>query len=97
MVCTRCIGTGEIDSHAEKPVVIRCPRCLGLAWLWSDGRPATICPGGAAIVNLITGHHEALPCGRRHAQCPGCDRDRADIGNDDDITRTLNAQPPRTP
>ena len=63
-----------------------CARCFGFGWVWSDGKPPTICPGGGA--RPYVSRPELLPCGRGSRLCPGCDRPSLEIGDDDDRART---------
>lgn len=76
--CSRCQGRGE-----------GCKLCIGRGVLWSDGRPMTSCPGGRA--NPPSWARPGLACGRRGAQCPGCDRDTDIIGLDEDVRRDVDA------
>lgn len=79
--CDRCHGTGAGGA---------CKRCLGFGWMWSDGRPPTMCPGGGMAPNVST--PKTLPCGRDNDTCPGCDRSTDIIGLDEDVKRTVEVR-----
>lgn len=86
-VCPECRGL--IDPETL------CATCIGSGWIWSDGVPATVCPGGAASTpgSVEMGRDvKDLPCGRTSERCPGCDRAVADIGTPEDRARTVEWQ-----
>ena len=83
-VCPDCRGL--IDPETL------CATCIGSGWIWSDGVPATVCPGGASSTpgSVETGRDVTdLPCGRTGERCPGCDRAVGDIGTPEDRARTV--------
>ena len=86
-VCETCRGL--IDPETL------CATCIGSGWIWGDGVPATMCPGGGAApaYALTTGKAPTdLPCGRSGETCPGCDRKASDIGGPEDRQRTIDWQ-----
>jgi SOS-response transcriptional repressor LexA len=85
-MCSRCHGTGRRSS------VTLCLSCLGYGWTWLDGVPPTLCPGGGVAPKIEHERMTKVPCGRRGATCPGCDRARTAIGTDEDRARTLQAR-----
>ncbi len=86
-VCPDCRGLSDPETL--------CQTCIGSGWIWSDGVPATVCPGGAASTpgSVEMGRDvKDLPCGRTGERCPGCGRFSADIGTPEDRARTVEWQ-----
>lgn len=84
-----CSCRGEIIGDAI------CSKCLGFGWMWADGVPPTMCPGGGAQPKaaILQGRSPTdLPCGRTGKTCPGCDRNAVDIGGPQDRQRTIDWQ-----
>ena len=73
-------------AHNDDPYLASCDDCLGFGWRWSDGRPATLCPGGGN--RPLVKEPMSVPCGRSLHCCPGCDREWHRIGLEPDIKRT---------
>lgn len=85
--CDRCGGAGVVQHPIMQSRVTACMSCLSAGWVWSDGRPPTVCPGGGHAP--LHPPDSLLPCGRGGRTCPGCDRIASLIGGVEDVEASL--------